>query len=169
MGDNDGFFAMISRLLPCLILLLLAACVSMTPEQRANACRSTDWQRFGLNDGKLGVPASARATAFDDCAAAGRPADREAYRSGRAQGLAQYCTVENGYRAGRAGRRYHRVCPPDVEPDFLQGFDRGRKEAPRYAVYPRFGIGIGVGRYWGRQPGPYTPPYWCGFWFPNCY
>lgn len=161
---------MVSRFLPAILLpAILAGCVSQTPEQRASACRNTDWQRFGVNDGKLGVPVSNRAILFDDCARVGQPADQEAYRAGRAEGLAQYCTVENGYRVGYEGRRYHRVCPPEIEPDFLQGFGRGRNEMPRYAVYPRFGIGIGVGRYWGRHPGPHTPPYWCGYWFPGCY
>ncbi len=147
----------------------------MTPQERADACAGTDWQRYGANDGKLGVPTSARLDTFEDCAEVGRPADLAAYESGRSQGLVTYCTAENGFRVGYDGRRYNRVCPPGVEADFLQGYKRGPRERPALALSPRIGIGIGsggirtgigvgigVGNYARRHPGPHTPPYWCG-------
>ena len=161
---------MVSRILCAVLVLLMAGCTTVSPEQRAQACGGTDWVRFGVNDGKLGVPIGARASLFEECAGVGKPVDQTAYRAGRAEGLVDYCTVETGYRVGYSGRRYYRVCPPALEADFLQGFGRGRSEAPRYAAYPSIGVGIGVGvgRYRYRHPGPYTPPYWCGFWFPGC-
>ena len=171
---------MLSRLTLIVAALLLAGCATMTPQERADACRSTDWQRFGLNDGKLGVPSSSRSGAFEDCAEVGHPVDLAAYETGRAEGLLSYCTAENGFRVGYEGRRYAKVCPTALEQDFLQGFRRGRRERPAFAVYPRIGIGIGtggvrtgigigVGSFWGeRHPGPYTPPYWCGYWFAGC-
>lgn len=127
-------------------LALLAGCATVPPEQRAAACAQTDWLRYGLNDGTLGVPASERAEAFLDCQKVGQPADIAAYQQGRAEGLREYCTVEKGYEVGRQGRDYDRVCPPELEPDFLQGLAQGRKERPSYAgVYPNIGIGIGSG------------------------
>ena len=170
---------MLSRLLVVLYALLLTACATVSPAERAKSCSTTDWTRYGINDGKLGVPASARNGLFENCAEVGQPVDLAAYQAGRDKGLNDYCTAENGYRVGYEGRRYAKVCPPTTEPDFLQGFRRGRRERPAYLLYPRIGIGIGsggvrtgvgigVGTFWGNHPGPHTPPYWCGYWFPNC-
>lgn len=179
---------MITRLAAAALALLLAGCATISPEERANACRSTDWLRFGLNDGKLGVPASERVDLFGECAEVGQPVDTVAYDTGRTQGLTEYCTAENGFRVGYEGRGYDGVCPPELEQDFLQGHERGRRERPGYAIYPRIGIGIGTGGvrggvgigvgswYWGgrrhwrhRHPAWYAWPYGCGYWRPGCY
>ena len=161
---------MLTRLAAVAAILLVAGCATKSPEERADTCRSTDWQRFGLNDGKLGVPISARTDMFVDCGKLGHPVDAAAYEAGRTDGLLSYCTAENGFRVGYEGRRYAGVCPPELESDFVQGFRRGRRERPAYAIYPRIGIGIGAGRdRWYGHPGFYRPPNWCGYWFPHCY
>lgn len=135
-----------SSFLPALAAAaLLAGCATVSPEERAAACSQTDWGRFGLNDGKLGVPAADRLDTFEDCAEVGHPADIAAYQAGRAEGLREYCTAENGFEVGYRGRGYEDVCPPELEPDFLQGLAEGRDERPSYAVYPSVGIGIGSG------------------------
>lgn len=122
-----------------------AACSTLSPEQRAAACAQTDWQRFGENDGKLGIPTSDRAAEFEDCAELGQIADLTAYQTGRSRGLETYCTAENGYRVGYEGRAYDNVCPPATETDFVQGFERGRDERPAIAISPGIGIGVGTG------------------------
>jgi len=128
----------------------LAACTTLTATERTAACRATDWANYGLNDGILGVPAAERDRRFADCADLGVPADLAAYRAGREQGLATYCTLENGYDVGYAGRRYRNVCPPELETAFLQGYEQGRKERPvtyyPYYGYPYYGYGF---RYYG--------------------
>ena len=133
------------RARPALLLLATlgaAACTTLTAEQRTAACQTTDWANYGRNDGILGVAASERTQQFADCAELGYPADIAAYRAGRAEGLGSYCTLENGYEAGYAGRRYREVCPPELEIAFLQGFEQGRKERPRH-YYPYYGFGFG--------------------------
>ena len=137
-----------------LTFALLAGCASLSPEEQAAACRDTDWQRFGENDGRLGVATRMRANKFQACADVGQPVDLAAYQAGRQLGLEVYCTVENGYRVGYEGRRYNDVCPPTSEPDFLQGLAQGRKERP-ILIRPSIGVGIGIGlfnghRYWHR-------------------
>ena len=129
----------------CLLACHVAACSTLSTEERAAACASTDWQRYGENDGRLGVATSDRANEFQTCADLGKPVDLAAYQTGRSVGLQSYCTVENGYRVGYEGRRYDKVCPTALEPDFLQGFDRGRAERPKVRVRPTIGIGIGNG------------------------
>ena len=128
-----------------LLACLAAGCSTLSKEERTAACASTDWQRYGANDGRLGVPTADRVNDFEDCSDLGHPADLLAYQTGRSSGLQDYCTAENGYQVGYEGRRYRKVCPADLEPDFLQGYERGRQERPNYVISPGIGIGIGSG------------------------
>ncbi len=135
---------------PCLALaaVLLGACAGTSPAERAEICRVADWHEYGLNDGRLGVPAEDRADLFAACRELGDPADPAAYRAGRAEGLEAYCTAEQGYEVGRRGGRYREVCPPEAEIGFLQGYEQGRRDhARQYRASPRFGFGFGFGSY----------------------
>jgi hypothetical protein len=38
-----------------------------------------------------------------------------------------YCTENNGFEQGRRGTKYQYACPPDLEPEFLNGFNQGRE------------------------------------------
>lgn len=49
------------------------------------------------------------------------------FRTGYDKGLKFYCTEENGYLAGVNGLQYNYVCPPELEADFLRGYERGRR------------------------------------------
>ncbi len=122
-----------------------AACTTLTAEQRSAACQATDWASYGDNDGRLGVATAEREKKFADCAEFGYPADLAAYQAGRAAGLSTYCTVESGYEVGYAGRRYRKVCPPELELGFLQGYAQGVAERPAVEVYPYYGFGFGYG------------------------
>ena len=159
------FLPLIHPAIVAVATMLLAGCVVATPEQRAEACQSTDWTRYGENDGRLGVPSGARADIFQDCADLGHPVNLAAYRAGRATGLPDYCTAQNGYRVGFEGRRYRGVCPPGLETDFVQGYRHGRSERPVYSVYPSIGIGVGtsssvgLGFGWGG----YYHPWYCRY------
>ena len=144
-GERGDMTRVFKLLLVLITGAMLSRCATLQPEKVAEECAATDWQRFGVNDGKLGVPTESRASRFDDCATVGAAVDLAAYQTGRSEGLLSYCTTENGYEVGYDGRRYKNVCPPTLEPDFLQGYDRGRKERPAVALYPRIGIGIGSG------------------------
>ncbi len=127
------------------IVALVAGCSTLSVEERTAVCANSDWYRFGVNDGTLGVPSSERGSLFAECAEFGHPVDAAAYQAGRAEGLKEYCTVENGYQVGYNGRRYQQICPADLEPDFLQGYAQGRDDRPGYGIYPGLGIGIGSG------------------------
>ena len=133
------------RGLPVLFALLLAGCSGLSASERSAACGTTDWYGYGVTDGRLGVPERDRQDLFANCAEAGLPADLAAYRSGRAVGLAEFCTVQTGYEVGRDGRRYRDVCTGQAEIAFLQGYEQGRKARPRYRTGPSIGLGLGVG------------------------
>ncbi|MEE4330775.1 MAG: DUF2799 domain-containing protein, partial [Wenzhouxiangella sp.] len=50
-----------------------------------------------------------------------------AWRAGRSEGLIVFCTAESGWRRGRDGGGYQKVCDSELEPDFLYGFEIGRE------------------------------------------
>ena len=145
-----------------LLLTIVAACTTLTPEERAAACRAADWGEYGLNDGLLGVPEADRAGKFADCAELGYPVDVAAYQSARAEGLQDYCTAKSGYDVGYANLDYPKVCPLELEPSFRQGYERGLKERPPN-FYPSIGFGVGFGHYYGSRFGYYHYGYGGGY------
>lgn len=150
-----------------LAVLIPAGCTRVPVQEPAEVCPAADWHEYGRNDGLLGVSAEARIELFAECRALGHPPDLDAYQAGRAEGLREYCTVENGYQVARQGRSYRDVCPPELETGFLQGYEQGRKDRLRDYAYrypPHAGYGYYGAPYWwyGYPYGPYYRhwPYW---------
>lgn len=110
-----------SLLLP--VVLLLSACATMSPDE----CRVADWYLIGEMDARSGRAPAHFAQRDRACLEAGYPADQQSWRQGWEQGLAVFCTAQEGFRFGRDGGRYERICPASLEPDFISGFDLGRE------------------------------------------
>lgn len=109
---------------PVLLLLLLASCASLSPEQ----CQNADWRQIGYADGANGLPASRIQDHASACAKIGARPDMEAYLSGRIEGLVSYCQAENGFDVGRRGAADNAGdCPPHVRAAFLQNYRQGRE------------------------------------------
>ncbi|QOC23859.1 DUF2799 domain-containing protein [Wenzhouxiangella sp. AB-CW3] len=94
----------------------------MSPEE----CAVADWERIGEMDARAGQGMSYFARRADDCAEAGYPADREAWTHGWDTGIVWFCTRNNGFRQGINGQRYDSICPGELEPEFLDGYDTGQ-------------------------------------------
>lgn len=106
------------------VLLSLAACASLSPEQ----CRNADWRQIGYADGAQGLPGSRVQDHASACAKIGSRPDLEAYLSGRMEGLVSYCQPENGFDVGRRGAADNAGdCPPHVRGAFLQYYRQGRE------------------------------------------
>ena len=115
---------MFNRFLSISILLLLASCATLSPEQ----CKNADWRQIGYADGTGGLPASRIQDHASACAKAGAKPDMEAYLSGRMEGLVSYCQPENGFDVGRRGAADNAGdCPPHVRAAFLQNYRQGRE------------------------------------------
>lgn len=129
--------------------LTTAGCATYSEAELSAQCPLTDWYAYGVNDGELGQPIKRAGEFFEGCREVGVEPDLTAYQTGRAAGLVNYCTAESGYRTGVEGRKYHDVCPPQLEPAFEQGLARGRADQPTRAagVWPYFTVGIGTGGY----------------------
>jgi hypothetical protein len=115
---------MFNRSLSIVVLLLLASCASLSPEQ----CRNADWRQIGYADGASGLPGSRIQDHASACAKAGATPDLEAYLAGRMEGLVSYCQPENGFDVGRRGAADNAGdCPPHVRAAFLQNYRQGRE------------------------------------------
>ena len=54
------------------------------------------------------------------CAEHGIRPDERLYMDGRAEGLREYCQIDNAFRSGLSGRKYQGVCPSAIHPLFLR-------------------------------------------------
>lgn len=105
------------------ISLNLGGCATLSE----NECRGADWESIGYRDGSRGYNAGRIADHGEACSEYSISPDRDGYEAGRARGLELFCTVRNGVQYGREGSGYSGACPADLEPDFLEGYDLGRR------------------------------------------
>ncbi len=130
---SDGFAGLIRHVrahggalyaLPALLvgLSILSGCATLSAEE----CLAADWYTIGVEDGSRGAPISRIGAHRKACAEVGVQPDMARYNDGRALGLQSYCTRERGYAEGENGRTYNGVCPPHLEPLFMQGYLAGQ-------------------------------------------
>lgn len=106
-----------------LALLLVPGCATLDEAE----CRGADWFRLGARDGADGYGRSRLGDHRQACAEHGMAVDAAAWEKGYETGLLDYCTAQNGYRVGRRGLHYGRVCPIEDEREFLAAFEIGRE------------------------------------------
>ncbi|MDX2456449.1 MAG: DUF2799 domain-containing protein [Gammaproteobacteria bacterium] len=105
------------------VLALLPGCATLDKDE----CMLADWRLIGYQDGVAGKSATVVGEYRADCAKHAVVPDLDAYRAGREEGLHQYCTADNGYRLGNAGRGLSAACPTALEGDFREAYKAGRK------------------------------------------
>lgn len=106
--------------------VLLAWGVSACATLSEGECRTANWYELGRLDGANGQPRSRLNNHAEACGEYGIIPNPEAYFEGRDDGLARYCTPQNGFEVGRSGGSYQGVCPPGDESGFLAGYRDGR-------------------------------------------
>lgn len=107
------------------ILFLLSGCATLSRDQ----CQQGDWFGIGLADGQVGQAMNRLDQHNKACAEYGIGVDSQQYLQGRAQGLNDYCRLDNAFDSGLRGQRYQRVCPPSMDAVF------DRYNAAAYEVY----------------------------------
>jgi len=135
-------------ILMLLMMALFAGCASMSKKE----CLSADWETVGYRDGARGVHYTYLEKHRESCVKYEVIPDDAAYRNGWEQGIRSYCTADNGYRAGTAGRAYRNICPADVAGDFLAGWEQGIEQF----CTPENGLQHGLS---GRQYSGVCPPH----------
>jgi hypothetical protein len=118
-----GLRACTSFLTP-LLAMIIAGCAG---GMNAAECTAADWAALGEADARIGLAPKFFEQRSRDCADLGYAVDVAAYESGRAKGLAAYCTPAGGFEAGFSGAGYRRVCPPASEPGFLEEYGFGAR------------------------------------------
>lgn len=91
-------------------------------------CRNANWRATGYRHGLSGYPLAALGQVTEACEGTGIKVDRLAYSTGRLEGLALFCSTENGYRRARAGHPVDNTCPPSLAKDYAEGHARGMAE-----------------------------------------
>lgn len=115
-----------SRLL-ALPLLLAIASLSGCATLSEGECRVADWYDVGQRDGVEGRSEDYILQHAKACGKYGQAPNRERWMDGRFVGLAQYCTVRNGFAVGNAGNGYGGVCRVRDEDAFLHGYGAGQE------------------------------------------
>jgi hypothetical protein len=110
-------------ILAVLLSLMVGGCATLDKSE----CREADWKIIGLEDGASGRHLSYIGNHRKACAEYGVKPDLALYEHGHANGLKQFCTADNGYSLGHAGRAYNNVCPPALSGQFLAGYETGRE------------------------------------------
>jgi len=110
-----------------IVLLMLAlglsGCASLSKEQ----CLAGNWDEVGYRDGRQGYKTISLDKHTESCAEYGVRPNREQYKQGYNKGIAFYCTPSNGRHIGERGDYYHYVCPPNLEPEFLDNYRYGKE------------------------------------------
>ncbi len=105
-----------------LFALALSGCAAMSPEE----CEFADWDSLGELDARQGRAYDYLAQRGKACNEAGFAVDSAAYRAGWERGIPRYCHVDQGFADGIAGRAYRRICPVELEAEFLDGYNIGQ-------------------------------------------
>jgi hypothetical protein len=101
---------------------LLSGCATLSQQE----CQQLNPAKLGLADGRQGYGLWRLDKHQASCARFHLGFDRQAYLAAREQGLLQYCTPENAAQVGALGLSYEGVCPPALEPAFLQSYRRAQ-------------------------------------------
>lgn len=106
-----------------IVMVFWVGCATLSK----NECLEADWFEIGRRDGNAGKPRSIFQNHNEACLEHRVHADRQAYYKGREDGLKFFCTKQNGFEQGRRGRSYKYVCPPELEPEYHAGYNKGRE------------------------------------------
>lgn len=109
-------------LLAAVLTFILTGCASMSPQE----CEVSDWHAVGFTDGSKGLAVSQFDSYRKDCGEHGIRPNFEAYRSGRSEGLHEFCLPERAFELGARGGSNPGVCPSELNPAFSDAFQSGR-------------------------------------------
>lgn len=114
---------LLSKLLLVWMLGSLIGCASMSKEE----CLNANWKSIGYEDGSVGRPEMTIQAHRKACAKINVVPDLNLYQQGHKEGVRSYCKKTTAYQLGVRGGAYYQVCPPDLEPAFLQAYRVGQE------------------------------------------
>lgn len=106
-----------------LLTTFMLGCATLNESE----CRTANWEIIGLEDGSRGKPSSYIGNHRQACAEHNVSPDLSAYLRGHKQGLRQYCTYDNGLKAGMNGAKNANVCTGSLKPEYTRGYRQGMR------------------------------------------
>lgn len=113
---------LLNKLHFALLALALVGCSHIAKRE----CMVRDWYEQGRIDGSQGRGSDRLAGHLSSCSDSPEEVS-QVYINGWNAGLTQYCSPQNGFELGAAGRSYSEVCPPLLERVFLAEYQKGQK------------------------------------------
>jgi hypothetical protein len=104
-------------------VLFFAGCAAR-PTVTEHQCRAGDWHTIGYRDSRQGLLSTQLLPHQEACGEYGIYLAREDYMAGWNDGLAEYCTSDNGFTLGRRGANHQSLCTSD---DFTLAYQDGRR------------------------------------------
>ena len=115
------------KILPLALMatVVLAGCSTLSSEK--NLAEEGNWEQLGLQDGQKGFE-QRRPAQLSELS----PADKDAvtqYRAGFRIGIQEFCTEDNAFSAGLAGRAYNGQCSFSSSENLIkESWDNGLDE-----------------------------------------
>ncbi len=129
------------------ILLLLAFSLSGCQTITKFKCNTKNWNKVGQKDGAAGKLAGRTFAQYDDeCSASGADIDKSIYLAGYQEGLATFCTMENGIAQAEEGYENNNLCATSFGSAFDDGFTQGLEKLCDSSGGQRFGVSGGIYR-----------------------
>ena len=110
-----------------LVMVLLGTGCASKPSVTEYQCRAGDWQTIGFADGAAGKASTRLLQHQEACGGFGIVPGRTAYLAGWQEGLANYCTADNGFHMGQRGNSLNQVCTDELREPYASAFADGRQ------------------------------------------
>ncbi len=111
------------RFLILFLFLFISGCATLSESE----CIHGDWFEIGQTDGRNGYKSSRVEKHSKACQKTNTNVDFDAYMQGRKDGLKYYCSPQNGFDSGLEGSYYNKVCPIELEREFLEYYSYGKE------------------------------------------
>ena len=108
--------------------LALQGCGKVKQDNWADFCTNTIWEHHGEFDATNGYSFKMIEVYKERCGNQFSQKEITFYQNGYIKGLVEYCTYDNGYKIGFAGKKLPELCPHELSDQFAKGFKIGQLE-----------------------------------------
>ncbi|OFZ28562.1 MAG: hypothetical protein A2622_05575 [Bdellovibrionales bacterium RIFCSPHIGHO2_01_FULL_40_29] len=106
-----------------LAVVIVSSCTTLSKKD----CQTINWYEWGKSDALKGKTSMVFTDYTKTCSKHGIALDKDNYIKGRVEGLKNFCTYKNGEQFAHKGETYRSVCPQQWEPEFLKGYQLGKR------------------------------------------
>lgn len=115
-------------LLSLLLFLMHGCSTTLSQEDWAKFCETSNWLSVGADDGNKGQSLDIVGTYEAQCGDNFTVTQAKEYQAGYLSGIVKFCSYENGYDTGYGEKPNPQTCPPEIANAFDLGFTRGKAQ-----------------------------------------